>query len=313
MLSRTSCKSNKKKRKDKDNSPNLAGTADYKYLCRMIFYFSGTGNSQWAAKMLASETGDTLVSIPDILESECCFDLKSDEHVGFIFPIHGWRVPHIIREFLDRLSFRTAEDGTDCTRHYCFCLVTAGDSIGKAMECFQRQLISIPAGQSLTLEAVGSLVMPESYVGLPGMDVDTRERESIKKKTAAKELEQFSKAIRGHLRSMKGRPWGWERLKRGPIPSFFSGPVGGFFERFLITDTPFHVDSSRCVRCGICANVCPVTDIKGGLGCEPEWMHNGKCLTCFSCYHHCPHHAIEYGKRTKKKGQYFYNRNKLRP
>ena len=174
MLSRTSCKSNKKKRKDKDNSPNLAGTADYKYLCRMIFYFSGTGNSQWAAKMLAAETGDTLVSIPDVLESECCFNLKSDEHVGFIFPIHGWRVPRIIREFLDRLSFRTAEDGTGCTRHYCFCLVTAGDSIGKAMECFQRQLISIPAGQSLTLEAVGSLVMPESYVGLPGMDVDTK-------------------------------------------------------------------------------------------------------------------------------------------
>ena len=85
MLSRTSCKSNKKKRKDKDNSPNLAGTADYKYLCRMIFYFSGTGNSQWAAKMLAAETGDTLVSILDVLESECCFDLKSDEHVGFIF------------------------------------------------------------------------------------------------------------------------------------------------------------------------------------------------------------------------------------
>ena len=181
------------------------------------------------------------------------------------------------------------------------------------MECFQRQLISIPAGQSLTLEAVGSLVMPESYVGLPGMDVDTKERESIKKKTAEKELKQFSKAIRGHLCSMKGKPWGWERLKRGPIPSFFSGPVGGFFECFLITDTPFHVDSSRCVRCGICANVCPVTDIKGGLGCEPEWMHNGKCLTCFSCYHHCPHHAIEFGKRTKKKGQYFYNRNKLRP
>ena len=313
MLSRTSCKSNKKKRKDKDNSPNLAGTADYKYLCRMIFYFSGTGNSQWAAETLASETGDTLVSIPDVLGSECRFELKSGEHVGFIFPIHGWRVPRIIREFLGRLSFGPGGGGTDGTMHYCFCLVTAGDSIGKAMERFQQQLISVPCGRLLKLEAVFSLVMPESYVGLPGMDVDTKEREAIKKMTAEEELKRFSKAVRAHLCGVEGKPWGWERLERGPIPSFFSGPVGGFFERFLITDTPFRVDSSRCVRCGICAGVCPVNDIKGGLGHEPDWLHNGKCLTCFSCYHHCPHHAIEYGQRTKNKGQYFYKRSRLHP
>ena len=274
----------------------------------MIFYFSGTGNSKWATKTLALETGDTLVSIPEVINSDCSFTIEKDEHVGFIFPIHGWRVPNIVKEFLTKLTIKTLGEDTSHVKHYCFCLVTAGDTIGKAMERFQQQLKSITVNDALSLKAVCSLIMPESYVGLPGMDVDTKEKELEKKELASKQLKEFSNILKQHPHKDSNQIWGWNQLIRGPIPSFFSGPVGGFFERFLITDKPFHVDSRRCVKCGICANVCPVSDIKGGLGFEPEWLHNGKCLTCFSCYHHCPHHAIEFGKRTQKKGQYFYNK-----
>ena len=274
----------------------------------MIFYFSGTGNSKWAAKTLALETGDTLVSIPEVINSDCSFTIEKDEHVGFIFPIHGWRVPSIVKEFITKLTIKTLGEDTSHVKHYCFCLVTAGDSIGKAMERFQQQLKSVTVNDALSLKAVCSLIMPESYVGLPGMDVDTKEKELEKKELASKQLKEFSNILKQHPHKDSNQIWGWNQLIRGPIPYFFSGPVGGFFERFLITDKPFHVDNRRCVKCGICANVCPVSDIKGGLGYEPEWLHNGKCLTCFSCYHHCPHHAIEFGKRTQKKGQYFYNK-----
>ena len=274
----------------------------------MIFYFSGTGNSKWAAKTLALETGDTLVSIPEVIKSDCSFTLEKDEHVGFIFPIHGWRVPNIVKEFITKLTIKTLGEDTSHVKHYCFCLVTAGDTIGKAMERFQQQLKSVTVNDALSLKAVCSLIMPESYVGLPSMDVDTKEKELEKKELASKQLKEFSNILKQRPHKDSNQIWGWNQLIRGPIPSFFSGPVGGFFERFLITDKPFHVDSRRCVKCGICANVCPVSDIKGGLGYEPEWLHNGKCLTCFSCYHHCPHHAIEFGKRTQKKGQYFYNK-----
>ena len=274
----------------------------------MIFYFSGTGNSKWAAKTLALETGDALVSIPEVLNSDCTFTLEKDEHIGFIFPIHGWRVPSIVKDFLSKLSIKTKGEDFSIHKHTSFCLVTAGDSIGKAIERFQKMLNSVAVGNSMELKAVYSLIMPESYVGLPGMDVDTKEKEIEKKEFASKQLKEFSKMLKQLPYTDNQQVWGWEQLKRGPIPSFFSGPVGAFFERILVTDKPFHVISRRCVKCGICANVCPVEDIKGGLGYEPEWQHNGKCLTCFSCYHHCPHHAIEFGKRTRKKGQYFYNK-----
>ena len=42
----------------------------------MIFYFSGTGNSQWAAKTLALQTQDELYSIAEIIKTDCTFQLK---------------------------------------------------------------------------------------------------------------------------------------------------------------------------------------------------------------------------------------------
>ena len=43
----------------------------------MVFYFSGTGNSQLAAKQIAAELGDELVFINDCL--------KKGEKTGYLF------------------------------------------------------------------------------------------------------------------------------------------------------------------------------------------------------------------------------------
>ena len=173
----------------------------------MIFYFSGTGNSKWAAKTLALETDDTLVSIPEVIKSDCSFTLEKDEHVGFIFPIHGWRVPSIVKEFITKLTIKTLGEDTSHVKHYCFCLVTAGDSIGKAMERFQQQLKSVTVNDALSLKAVCSLIMPESYVGLPSMDVDTKEKELEKKERASKQLKEFSNILKQHPHKDSNQIW----------------------------------------------------------------------------------------------------------
>lgn len=262
----------------------------------MIFYFSGTGNTEWAVRELERATGEESVFIPDVLSSDCRFELQADERIGFAFPIHGWRPPLLVLKFIEKLKI-------DFSGHYCYALVTAGDSIGLAMDYLSRSLFS----KGMHLDACFSLIMPESYVGLPFMDVDTEQSEKQKKKKAASDLQRFIDVL---LKKQKG----FSELVLGPLPWFFSGPVGGFFVRYLITDKPFRVDTEKCISCGKCEKVCPVDDIRlttvkdvGPL--VPVWQHNGNCLTCFSCYHHCPVKAIEYGHRTKHKGQYFFNRN----
>ena len=296
----------------------------------MIFYFSGTGNTKWAASKLASATHEDLISIAPYMRADDSshtlaepFILKENERLGFVFPVHGWRVPKLVREFIGRMKVQRAEPdaernsasaeskaSSDAERNsasaknqpFAFCVCTAGDSIGLTIENLNEVISQNPSLQALGITKVSSsysLIMPESYVGLPFMDVDTKEKEFRKKSKSAQELAVICEEI-------FDRKEGVSQLVKGPIPWFFTKVVGGFFENVLITDKRFHVEKDKCVKCGICANVCPVGDIKGGHGEYPEWLHHKDCLTCFTCYHHCPHHAIEFGKQTQKKGQYYF-------
>ena len=286
----------------------------------MIFYFSGTGNTKWAASKLAAATREDLISIAPYMRADDSshnlaepFILKENERLGFVFPVHGWRVPKLVREFICKMKIqREPSDATtenkakadDClkNRPFAYCVCTAGDSIGLTIENLNEVISQNPSLQALGITEVSSsysLIMPESYIGLPFMDVDPKEREIRKKENAAQALAVVCEEI-------FDRKEGISRLVKGPIPWFFTKVVGGFFENVLITDKRFHVEKDRCVKCGICANVCPVGDIKGGHGEYPVWLHHKDCLTCFTCYHHCPHHAIEFGNQTQKKGQYYF-------
>ena len=291
----------------------------------MIFYFSGTGNTKWAASKLAAATREDLISIAPYMRADDSshnlaepFILKENERLGFVFPVHGWRVPKLVREFISKMKIQresiqrepsdvTAEnkakaDDSLKNRPFAYCVCTAGDSIGLTIENLNEVISQNPSLQALGITEVSSsysLIMPESYIGLPFMDVDPKEREIRKKENAAQELAIVCEEI-------FDRKEGISRLVKGPIPWFFTKAVGGFFEKVLITDKRFHVEKDRCVKCGICANVCPVGDIKGGHGEYPVWLHHKDCLTCFTCYHHCPHHAIEFGNQTQKKGQYYF-------
>ena len=245
------------------------------------------------------------------------FILKENERLGFVFPVHGWRVPKLVREFIGKMKVQRAEpdaagsqtlsdiSGNSASAGslpFTYCVCTAGDSIGLTIENLNQVISQNPSLQALGITKVSSsysLIMPESYVGLPFMDVDPKEKEIWKKSKSAQKLAVICEEI-------FDRKEGVNRLVKGPIPWFFTKVVGGFFENVLITDKRFHVEKDKCVKCGICANVCPVGDIKGGHGEYPEWLHHKDCLTCFTCYHHCPHHAIEFGNQTQKKGQYYF-------
>lgn len=256
----------------------------------MIFFFSGTGNTKWAAQTIAEALGERLIDMAKQPAGQT-YTLESQERIGFCFPVHGWRVPSLVRNYLRQLTIENASG------HYCYALCTAGDTVGEAMKLFEKAL----QARGLTAESTCSLLMPESYVGLPFMDVDTPEKELLKKQKAAADLQSF-------IQIVAERTPGYHHLTIGRWPRTNSRLLGEAFERWLVRDTPFHVAEDRCTRCGLCAAVCPVADIEGGPGKSPSWRHNGRCLTCFACYHHCPGHAIEFGGQTRKKGQYYFSR-----
>ena len=259
----------------------------------MIFVFSCTGNTRWAAEVIAETIGERIVDMADEANRTTTFQLEANERIGFCFPVHGWRPPSLVRTFVSNLRLKSA---ATLSSHYCWALCTAGDDIGLTMEYLNRDLSAV----GLRAESLFSLIMPESYVGLPFMDVDKPEKEKAKREKAAQMLTGFCTAINERRRGVVD-------TYRGHWPCINSHLIGEAFVRWIITDKPFRVGAD-CLKCGKCSEVCPVGNIIGGKGLQPQWRHQGDCLSCFACYHHCPTRAIRYGNRTEKKGQYYFRK-----
>ena len=86
----------------------------------MIFYFSGTGNSEWIANQLSKGQNEDLVFIPEALKNEALeFDLQKDEKIGFVFPIYSWAPPEIVLRFINRISLKEYQN------QYLFLLLSA--------------------------------------------------------------------------------------------------------------------------------------------------------------------------------------------
>ena len=252
----------------------------------MIFYFSGTGNTRWVAKQIAKAIGDELVYIPDaIRDGKYDYTIDEKETIGFCFPTHGWQPPRIVREFISELKVEL---------RYCWAVTTCGDNMGETMTILNKDLAKI----GLQASAMFSVIMPESYVCLPFMYTDTEEKEHQKIATARQQLPHIIECIRE-------RRTGVVELEKGATPRLYSYVIGGYFNARMITDKKFMVDEDVCIKCGKCAKVCPVDNIQGT---PPEWIHNGRCTSCLACYHYCPTHAINFGKITRKRGQYYFNK-----
>ena len=278
----------------------------------MIFYFSGTGNTKWVASQIADAIGEELLYIPDLIrKGQYEYEWHEGERIGFCFPTHGWQPSGIVREFIRKLRMRgfgnpqlkASEFGNSEELPYCWALTTCGDNMGEAMTIFNKDLakntkLNVADGQPLQAETLFSVIMPESYVCLPFMKTDTEEKEAMKIELAKLQLPHIIQMIEERRR-------GIEELEKGATPRLYSYVIGGYFNKRMITDRKFTVDEDVCIKCGKCAKVCPVDNIKGT---PPAWIHNGRCTCCLACYHHCPVHAINYGSITRRREQYYFGR-----
>lgn len=66
--------------------------------------------------------------------------------------------------------------------------------------------------------------------------------------------------------------------------------------------TKYFTLEDSCNGCGICVKQCPIKAIEIRKG-KAVWIKD-KCVMCLGCLHHCPRFSIQYGKNTKKHGQY---------
>lgn len=253
----------------------------------MIFYFSGTGNSLWAAKYMSVALSEKIISIADFHKSEKTpsFSLEKGERIGFVFPIHSWGVPPIVKRFLQDVQFVNYDN------NLIYTIVTCGDMCGYANLMVQEILNK----KNMECRHIYSVQMPNSYIVFPGFDVDSKEVETNKKEAAKITMQAISNAI------INDKPI--QQYVRGGSPFLKSRIIYPMFCKYVMNAKPFYT-TEQCNSCGLCARKCPTKNIEMIDG-RPHW--NNDCTQCLACIHHCPTKAIEYGKVTQNKGRYFYS------
>ena len=250
----------------------------------MIFYFSGCGNSKHVAETIAAGLNDTLTFIPEAArEGQYDYTLAEGERLGFVFPIYSWAPPRLVLDFVKKLQLKAKPD-------YLYFACTCGDNCGLTEKVFRKAVEE----KGWSLSACFSVQMPETYIGMAGFKLDTPENTKLKIDRANDLLkrnitrlinkEQFSEMVVGSLAWLK---------------TYLVNPG---FNRSATDDSKYHV-TEACIHCGKCVEACPLKNITLEEG-RPKW--HGHCTMCMGCYHHCPVNAIQYGKATVGKGQYYF-------
>ena len=252
----------------------------------MIFYFSGTGNSKWVADTIAAYVGEHTLSMTEAIHGrDFIFELSDDEIVGFVFPVHAWGLPLIVNRFISQMKI--ANYGSQ----YVFFVMTCGDDTGKAPELFADALKK----RGLQCNGGFSIQMPNTYILLPGFDIDPKGVQKVKLARGSERIKEISAWIKGRKNLFS--------CHEGRFPSLKSHIFRPLFFKYMIGDKPFHIEG-KCNACRVCEHACPVSNIhlKGG---GPVWL--GHCIMCLACIHKCPLGIIQYGNRTQSKGRYFLN------
>lgn len=224
-----------------------------------VCYFTATGNCLYVSKRIGGE----LLSIPQLMKQETVE--ISDDAVGIVCPVYAGEMPMMVRDFLAKAKIRT---------DYYFFIYTYGMGYGEAFA--HAELVSEKAG--LKLSYINAIQMVDNYLPifkmedqirtLPEKDVEGQIGKIIEDIRQRKQTEVKITAATKINMAMYNRMLADKILKKGTAKSY------------IVNDS--------CIRCGICARVCPANNIT----VTDKVTFSDRCEVCYACLHNCPQKAI---------------------
>lgn len=243
----------------------------------MILYFSGTGNSAYAAKYIGKEIGDETVNLFDRIRNNDYSPLHSNRPWIIAAPVYCWQLPRLVKDWMMQTEFKGNKD--------VYFVLTCGSDMGNA----EKYLKKLCAELGLNYKGAAPVVMPENYIAM--FDAPDEDESAVIIKKADRTLNRIIRRIKNNEDLLP--------VKAG-IAAIIKSGINSIYYSLIVKDKKFYAEDT-CNGCGLCAKKCPLGNIEMVDG-KPQW--NGNCTHCMACIAYCPTEAIEYGKISKGKRRY---------
>ena len=232
---------------------------------KVIYCFSGTGNSLNAARIIAKEMGGaTIVSVKKGAKSDLAADA---DVVGFVCPVYEWDIPETLKDFAENLAVNP--------KAYTFLVATYVAIHGRCFETMDAILrekgTRLHFGKPLRCVASQCIAyepFPSPKLMVPYSDRCARK---IGRQIAERKTNNYPRMS----------PITRARYDKAMMP---------FLNIQHEYDKGFYT-SDACVGCGLCEKICPCKNITMS-GKNPQWNHS--CIGCNACVVYCPKKAVQY-------------------
>lgn len=251
----------------------------------ITFYFSGTGNSFYIAKILMNHFLNNSVDAITKYHNKSEI-VVNDEEIVIISPVYFYGIPHIVKEFIEHLKLTNVK--------YLSFIFTAEFPNGIVVSTLHE----ICKNRKLVINSCFYLKMPTNYI-LKSKMLESDSIETVLNK-ANKKLNKIINIIEMKRNYIE---------KDSKIYSIIVNAEKAYlkWDKSLPEFDSRFIASSNCNRCKLCEKYCPVGNIV--VHEKPIW--NGRCETCLKCINICPKQAIQYDNRTEGRNRYFNPRVKI--
>ena len=238
-------------------------------------YFSGTGNSRYAAELFCNEYDETAKAF-SIEDDNVIEAVKNEDMLVFAYPVQYSTVPKILRDFIisnkevwkDKKIFIIATQG-----------LFSGDGAGIMGRILQKYGAEILGGLHLK--------MPDSI-----SDEKILKRSLEKNRELVNAAEQKIRKAVSHLKSGNPTQEGIGVLYR--MAGFF-GQRLYFGHKTKNYSDKLRIDEDKCIGCGKCEKLCPMNNIKV---VDKKVVQKNQNNMCYRCINNFPMQAITLlGKR----------------
>ena len=281
----------------------------------VIYYFSGTGNSLYVAKLLSDDLNFSYRSMSKSMNGEVTFE--PIDQIVLVFPMYNHSFPLIVKEFLMMLSERMS-----LSQLHFSAVCTYGNDLGITLIQLDKLLQELGADLSLGY----GIKMPYNYVQPTGFRMRGFLDSFKTKEYSDLEIQEANEQARSRVRALVPliRDRGFtepeansvlieslvdrlglqntvQKKVWAKVAGTFTTKDESFYDMVKHMDEGFSVNE-KCIRCGICSSVCPVHNITNENDGKPAFNHD--CEQCFACVAWCPAQAIDFRKTTVDRKRY---------